>query len=173
MAKTREEKQKSIKHLKEELSKQKAMVFIDFSGLNAKTLFGLRDELKKNNCQLTIVKKNLFKKALESQKLTAFLEKIDQVKGQLALIFGFADEISAAKICQKTAQNNENLQILGGSLENVYQDKEKIIALAELPSKQQLLAKLTGALKAPQANFVYVLKANIKGLVSVLSQIKK
>ena len=67
---------------------------------------------------------------------------------------------------------NENLKILGGFLENQLRNMEEIIILAKIPSKQELLAKFIGSIKAPMSGFVNVLQGNIKGLVYVLSQIK-
>ena len=64
-------------------------------------------------------------------------------------------------------------KILGGLLENNILAVEQVLSLAKLPSKQELLAKLVGSLSAPSRNFVGVLQGNLRGLVSVLSQIKK
>lgn len=173
MPKTREQKKEIITDLKEKLGQQKSMVLVNFGGIDSKNLFQLRDDLKKENCLLKIVKKTLLKMVLKDLKETVLAEKLEAIQGQLALIFGFGDEVSPAKICYGFSAKNENLKILGGILEKDFLEKEKVIALAKLPSKTELLARLVGSLNAPISNFVYVLNGNIKGLLTVLSKIKQ
>ena len=71
------------------------------------------------------------------------------------------------------SKNQESLQIVGGYIESNFVPSREMIALAQLPSRQELFAKLAGALSAPISNFVYVQKANIKGLIYALEAIKK
>ena len=173
MAKTKDQKQKIIETLAEKFREQKSTVFADFSGCDSKFLFKLRDELQKSNCFLKIVKKTLLKKTLENLGMKNISEKIDQIKVQLALIFGFEEEIIPAKICYQSSQENENLKILGGIFDNEFVDKEKVIELAQLPSRNELLARLVGSLRSPISGFVNTLRNNIKGLIYALSAIKE
>ncbi len=171
MAKTREQKKDIINDLNEKMKLQKAIVLVDFSKIEAKKVFQLRNELKEAGCILKVVKKTLLEKALESLKQTKLLERIKNIKGQIALVFGFSDEVAPAKICYDFSKKEENLKILAGVFGEDWQDKEQVLALAILPSKPELLAKLVGVLSAPARNFVYVLNGNIKGLTTVLSRI--
>lgn len=173
MPKSREQKQKIIEDLKENIQKQKSAVFVDFSGCDSKFLFKLRDELQKSNCLLKIAKKTLLKKALENLEMKNLPEKVNQIKVQLALIFGFGDEMIPAKICYQFSRENENLKILGGIFGDEFLEKEKVIELAQLPSREELLARLVGTLQNPISNFVSVLENNIKGLIYALSAIKE
>ena len=70
------------------------------------------------------------------------------------------------------SEKNENLKILGGFLENEFRSREEVVVLAKIPSKQELLAKVIGSIKAPISGFANVLQGNIKGLVYLLSNIK-
>lgn len=172
MALTREKKAKIIEGLKEKIEKQKAAVFVDFSKLESKFLFRLREELQKSNCLLQVAKKTLLKKALEELKEKNLSEKIESLRGQLAIVFGFGDEIIPAKISYQFTQENENLKILGGIFENKFVDKERVIELAQLPSREELRVRVVGSLSSPIFNFINVLKDNIKGLIYVISRIK-
>ena len=172
MSKTLEQKKDIVENIKENLNRQKTSVFLDFSKVDSKAFFKLRDELKAANCSLQVVKKTLLKKALAFLKLPDLYKRIDTIEGQLALAFGFDDEAAPARICKQNQKDNENLKILGGFLGKDYWDKEKMTALANLPSKNELLGRLVGSIKAPINNFVYVLQGNIKGLMNVLSRIK-
>jgi large subunit ribosomal protein L10 len=167
---TKDQKKKIVEALEERISRQKAIVFVDFSGLKIKDLFNLRKKLKESSNEIKIAKKTLMKIAFKKAGLELDLKKM---KGQIALVFGFKDEISPAKIVQQFSQENPKLKILGGLFENRFQEMERVAELAKLPTEEELLARLVESIRAPISNFVYVLKANIKGLVYVLSAIKK
>ncbi len=173
MPKSKEQKQKIIEDLKENFQKQKSTVLVDFSGCDSKFLFKLRDELEKSNCLLRVVKKRLLKKTLEGLTMKDISEKIGEIELQLALIFGFRDEIIPAKICYQFSKENENLIILGGILGKEFLAKEKIIELAQLPSREELTARFVGSLASPISGFVNTLKGNLKGLIYALSAIKE
>ncbi len=173
MPKTKEQKQEIIKDIKEKIAKQKAVVLVDFGGSDSKKIFQLRDELKKENCLLQVVKKTLLEKVLEQAKENDLLEKIKNIKGQVALAFGFGDEVAPAKITYDASQKNEHLKILAGILGKEFLEKERVLELAKLPAKPELISRLLGSIQAPISNFVYVLNGNIKGLTTVLFRISE
>ena len=181
MPKTKEQKQEIISQLNDKLEKQKSAVLVDFAGIPAKSLFDLRDNLKEQGCELYVSKKTLLKKALDQiktkwsvpSKAEGIIGKLDEIKGQLALVLGFGDEVAPAKVCFDFNKQDENLKILGGILNQNFVEKEYIISLARLPSRPELLGRLAGSLKAPISNLAYVLQGNIKGLVFVLNGIKQ
>ena len=170
MALTKAQKQKIIEDLKEKIAKQKAMILVDFTGLKVKDLSNLRKKLKAADNELKIAKKTFLLLALKEKKLEMAAEEL---KGEIAIVFGYKDELSPAKIVYQFSQENPNLKILGGFLENKFREAEEIIALAQLPSREELLAKLVGSISAPISNFVNVLQGNIKGLIYALTAIKK
>jgi len=175
MAKTKLQKKEIIQDLEKSLTNQKAVVFIDFQGLDAKSLFELRNTLKDAGCLLKVAKKTLLGLAFDFLKLSEIKEKVNNMKGELALVFGLNDEIIPAKIVYEFSQKNENLKILGGMVKDKDYDFltiEKVVSLALLPSKQELYARLLSTLNAPRANFVNVLKSNLRNFVCVLSKVK-
>jgi len=169
MALTREQKQKILEQLKEKIAKQKAIIFVDFTGLKVKDLSGLRRKLKAVGNELKVVKKTLIDLVF---KKSEFKIETKKMKGEVALIFGYEDEISPAKATYQFSQENSNLKILGGFFEKKFREAAEIIALAQLPSEKELLAKLVGSVSAPISNFVNVLQGNIKGLIIVLAKAK-
>lgn len=164
------QKTKILKDLKDKIAKQKAMVFVDFTGLKVKDISRLRKELKKNQNEMKVAKKTLINLALKENKLEITKDKL---AGEVALIFGFTDEISPAKTVYQFAKTNPAIKILGGFLENKFKEIEEIVALAQLPSREELLARLVGSIASPMSGFVRVLQGNIKGLVYILANIKK
>lgn len=173
MALTKEQKQKIIEELEEKIARKKAIIFVDFTGLKIKELSDLRRKLKSTGNELKVAKKTLmgiaFKKAglkVESRKL----------KGEVALVFGFKDEISPAKIVWQHSENNPNLKILGGIIESKgyeFLKTEEIIELAKLPTKEELLQRLIGSLASPISGLINVLQGNMRSFLYIISQIKR
>ncbi len=170
MALTRKQKEEILKDLKEKVARQKAMVLVGITGLKVKDISALRTKLKAADGNLQVVKKTLIEKAFKENKLD-FDKK--NYKEELGLAFGFKDEVLPAQAVYRLGLENENFKILGGYVDGKFAEAEQIIALAQLPSKQELLAELIGSLKAPVSNFVYSLQYNLKGLVYILSTLKK
>jgi len=171
MALTKIQKQKIIEDLKEKIGRQKTMLFINYSGVKVRELSQLRNKLKENNCLLKVAKKNLINLVLK-EKNPSLGQRIKDLEGQLALVFGFKDFIIPAKLVYEFSQKNENLKILGGCFENEFQEAQDIITLAQLPGKEELLARLVRTIEAPVSNFVNVLEGNIKGLIYLLTKVK-
>ncbi|MCP6717928.1 MAG: 50S ribosomal protein L10 [Patescibacteria group bacterium] len=170
MVKTKKEKKKELESLKEKIKKQKTMIFVDFSGLKVENMSKLRRTLKKSDSELKVAKKTLMKLALKEAGME---NDISGLKGEIALVFGYEDEIVPAKLVYEFSRGNPSLKILGGFFENQFKSAEDFIVLAQLSSRQELLARLVGSISSPIAGFVRVLEANLKGLVCVLSAIKK
>jgi len=170
MALTKAQKQKVLDNLKDKIAKQKAMIFISIAGLKVKDVSDLRKKMKEIGGNLQVAKKTLIEKALKEKKLDFDKNKY---KEEIGLVFGFEDEIMPAKTVYQSGLINDKLKILGGFIEGAFKEKEDIIALAQLPTRPELLAKLVGTIFAPVSNFVYSLKYNLKGLVYILSSIKK
>ena len=165
----KEQKQKIVEELKEKIDRQKSMVFVAIEGLKAADIFDLREKLGEKDCQLQVIKKTLADIAFKKEKLKFDIKTLE---GQFALIFGFEDEVSPAKTAYQFSLGNENLKILGGFFEDKFRSDEEIIALAKIPSKQELFAKVVGSISSPISGFVNVLQANIKGLIYIFKQVK-
>jgi large subunit ribosomal protein L10 len=157
MALTKEQKTKQIKDIKEKLSSQKAMVFVDFSKVSSKDMFSLRKILKEAGCNLKIVKKTLARIAF-GQAGISFWNKIkSSVPGQLALVLGIEDEIAPSRISNKFAKDHENFKILGGIFESKFIARERVLELSAIPTRNELLGRLVGSIASPMSSFARVL----------------
>ncbi len=170
MALTREQKEKIVAELKEKIGKQKTMFFVEISGLKVNEMSELRKKLKEEDAELQVVKKTLMEIALEK----AEIEDVEprELKGELAIVFGYKDLVSPAKVIYEFAEENDDLEILGGYFEEEVREKEKVVQFAKLPSRDELLSRLVGSINAPVSNFVNVLQGNIRSFVYALDQIK-
>lgn len=165
---TKDQKKNIIKDLAEKIKNSKSVVFSDFKGLKVKDMTELRRELRKEGTDMKVVKKTLMNLALKDAGVELDTNKFE---GQIAVAVSEKDEVMAAKIIAKFAKANENIKIVGGILGTKALAKEEVMALAKLPTKEELLAKLVGTINAPVSGFVNVLAGNIRSLVTVLKAV--
>ncbi|MBU2235740.1 50S ribosomal protein L10 [Patescibacteria group bacterium] len=171
MPKTRDQKEEIVKTLAERLTEMKSVVFINYSGLNVKSFETLRNQLREEQVECNVVKKTLIERALKQAKLEGI--DINSLEGQVAVAMGFNDEVAPARILRTFQKDNEALDMLGGILEGNYIDKAKVLELADLPSREQLLAQFVGSLRAPLSGLVNVLQGNMRGLINALNAIQE
>ncbi len=172
MPKSRVQKQETITELKENLAKAKSIVFVDIQGLKVKEIVSLRKIAKEAMGNLKVAKKTLINLALKSKKEITDKINVKAMSGEIAVLFGFEDPIKPLKSFYDFSKSNENLKFVSGILENSLLSKEEVVAMAQLPSKPELLARLLGGLNSPVSGLVNVLQGNIKGLITVLAKAK-
>ncbi|MCP6726613.1 MAG: 50S ribosomal protein L10 [Patescibacteria group bacterium] len=168
MPKTKIQKQEISKNLAEKLKTQQGIVFVDYKGLNVGDMTELRATIKENEGNLTVTKKTILSRVLKEKGIDINLK---EMKGQIAVIFAFGDSIAPLQALHTFAKVHENVKILGGYLENEIQSASAMIAIAQLPSRNELLAEAVGSIAAPMSGFVRVLNGNVKGLVMALNAI--
>lgn len=169
---TKDQKKEIVKDLVDKFNKQKAIVFFDYTGLKVNQFQELRSKLREEGIDCQVIKKTLIDLALNEAKLK-IPEKIKEIPGQIAIVLGYEDEVIPAKILNDFAKDNKEVKIIAGLIEGSYMENEAIISLAQLPSKQELLAKIVGSISAPVYGLHNVLQGNLRKLVFVLSNIKK
>jgi len=157
MALTKAQKTKQIDSVKEKIAKQKSVIFVDFAKVPSKDMFGLRKSLKEAGCNLKIAKKTLVRIAFGQSGITFWNKMKAVIPGQLALVFGIEDEIAPARISNTFAKAHENFKILGGIFEKRFIDKTRVIELASIPTRNELLSRLVGSLSSSMTSFVRVL----------------
>lgn len=159
MALTKTQKGEILNDLKEKVAKQKAIVFAAITGLKVKDLSNLRKLMRSKDCELKVAKKTLISKAFQGKKIDFNVKKLE---GEVALGFGYKDEVSPFKALYDFAKDHENLKILGGIMGAEILEKSKAIEIGQLPTREELLVRL----------MVNVLRGNLRNLAYALSQIK-
>jgi len=144
MAKSKEQKAQIIENIKKNLERARSLVFTDYQGLKMADLQELRKSIKDKG-KFEITKINLAKLAFGGKK------EFDDIVGKnaLAIAYSFKDEISVPKEIKKFTKINENLKILGGFYEGKFLNKREIERLIEIPSKEELMAKLIMIIQEP------------------------
>jgi len=158
-------KERIVAELHEKLKDVKLAVLANYSGIKVKDITGLRNDLRKAESELKVVKNSLLSIALKD---TEFLPLDDHLKGPRALMMNFGDVVGPTKILVEFAKKNDKLEIAAGVLDGRLLSKEQIKALAELPSREILLGKLLSVMVGAQTQLVTVLSAVPRGLVQVL-----
>jgi len=166
MPKTREQKKKELEVINQKLDESKSVVFSNFFGLKVKDVEEFRKNCRKNDLNCVVAKKTILTRALKDKGIEA-----QGLEGEIIAVFG-KDEVAPAKVSAEFAKAHEQLKIVAGLLEGKIEDAAMVKALAKLPSKEQLLAKMLGSLNAPLSGFVNVLVGNTRNLVYVLNAIK-
>ena len=153
--------------------KEKEYFFITgFTGLNDSEIQDFRIKLDEQEVVHRVIKNTLFKRiaskaGIEDEGLQSML------KGQSAFSIGGADVVAVAKVIKDFSKGCENLEIKGAYLDGKILDEGGVLALADLPSRPQLLAKFVGSIASPLYGLVNVLSGNTRNLVGVLQNIKE
>lgn len=148
-----------------------AIYFTDYKGLDVETMNELRSEFFKSNIEYKVVKKTLTKIAGEQ----AGYEDIDGLMdGQMAVAFANEDPVVPARILKKFIKDNklQNLRLTGCLFEGVPFDASKVDSIAELPTRDELIAKFARTLNAPMTNVVNVMQASMRKVLNVLNALK-
>ncbi|MEZ4180270.1 MAG: 50S ribosomal protein L10 [Candidatus Doudnabacteria bacterium] len=166
MAKTRQQKEQDLVELTERIKNAKSVVLSEFRGTNVKDIQAFRSTLRNEGVSAKVYKLTLLKKAYEANKIDA-----TELEYKLPVIMSFSetDEVSPARVIKKFAADVKTINILSGVMDGTFIGAAQVTALADLPSKEELHAKLVGTINAPVSGFVNVLAGNIRGLINVLN----
>lgn len=168
---TKEQKQAMVQEIKEKLSKAQVVILADQKGITVDKVTAVRAKLREAGCEMKVAKNTLTRIAANELGI----EGLDKyLVGPTVLTFGNEDPVAAAKIISDFAKDTKDaLSIKAGILEGKLVDVEQIKALADLPSREVLLAKVLGGMQAPMYGFASVLAANLRNLVYVLDAIRQ
>lgn len=153
MALNREEKAAVVAEVSAEVAKAQAIVVAEYRGLEVGAITALRKQAREQGVYLRVLKNTLARRAVTG---TPFEKLSDQLVGPL--IYGLSsDPVSAAKVLNAFAKDNDKLVLKAGAMPNTVLDVNGVKALATMPSREELLAKLLGTMQAPIATFVRTL----------------
>jgi len=168
MSLTKQRKHDVVAEVSTAVKEAAGIVFIAFDGLTMPEVNDLRGKLFEAGISMRVMPKRLLKIALQNQNIG--FDPRSQA-GQVAIIWG-ADPVAPAQILHTFAKKNEHIKLTAGVLEGNILSNEQVIALAKLPSKQQLLGMLVGVLSSPIRGFATVLNGVQRQTVYVLTAIK-
>jgi large subunit ribosomal protein L10 len=165
----REEKVEAVQELKERFQKASSLFLADYQGLAVSQVTQIRQELRKNESEMKVIKNTLASLAVKGTDLEPLAAHF---VGVTAVIASWKDPVSPAKILVKFAKDMEKLKIRAGFLAGKVLSAAEVDALSKLPSREEMLAKLLGSMMAPAQNLYNVISAIPRKLVTVLAAIR-
>ncbi len=170
MAKSKAEKTELLKKYKEVLENNEGYIIVKSDNIDTETLSQLKQDLKEIDANFMVVKNTIFKIALEETKQPV---ETQDFAGASGIITFNEDPTAPAKLVKKIQTEMKLLDPKYGVVENKYIDSNKIMELAEIPSKEELYAKLLGSLNAPLSGLMNAVTGNVKGFTRVLHSLSE
>ena len=170
----RKTKETLATELKGKFERAKVAIFADYKGLKALEADELRKALRGKDTEVKVLKNNIGRLIAKDGALGEDGNGLmDRLVGPTLVAFAYGDPAAAAKVINNFAKDHEALKIKEGLFGKKLLRSAEVTQLAELPSREVLLAQLLGVLNGPARSFVSVLAAVPRGLVTVLSAIEK
>jgi large subunit ribosomal protein L10 len=164
----REDKHRLVDTLREEFARTQNGFLMGYQGLNVAQVTDLRRRVRATASKLLVVKNRLAARASQETPLASLAPHF---KGPLALAYNQSEPAALAKALIEFAKNNPQLEFRAGVAEARAIDAATFKALATLPAREALVARLLGLLSSPQRRLVTVLSAPLRNLGVVLQQV--
>ncbi|GAB4219693.1 MAG: 50S ribosomal protein L10 [Candidatus Microgenomates bacterium] len=167
-----------VKKLSEILNQKENFLLVKFEKTTHQALETLRKQLKKNNTSLKVIKNTLFEKAVQfntqkNQLLKDLIGKFFPLKENSVLVTFDKDWSDSLKTLYDFIKKDKTLSFKFGILDKSIYESSQLEQIAQLPGRNELLAKVIGSLKAPANKLVYSLKYNVSKLVYILKEKSK
>ena len=153
-----EQKQQAVAELTELIKASVAGVLVNYQGIKVEDDTKMRKALREAGVKYMVVKNSLTGRACENAGYGALKENLN---GMTAIAISENDPVIAAKVLKEYAEKVESFQILSGYVDGELLDAAGVNALAEVPSKEILIAKFLGSIRSPLYGFAYAIQAVI------------
>ena len=150
------QKQQIVADLAEQIKNSAAGVVVNYQGITVENDTAMRRELRKAGVKYVVMKNTLTGRACDE---VGFGEMKQYLTGMTAIAISENDPVAAAKVLKTYAEKVESFQILAGYVDGAVIDANTVNALADIPSKEVLIAKLLGSIQSPLYKFAYAIKA--------------
>ena len=152
----KQQKQVIIDEIKAKLENAQAAVVIDYMGITVAQADAMRKTLREANVDYTVYKNTLIKRAIEGTEFAPLAEVLD---GPSALAISTEDATAPARVLNGIMKDFKKMEFKAGVVEGTYYDKAGIEAVADIPSRDELIAKFMGSIQSPVGKFVRTLAA--------------
>lgn len=147
--------------IKSDLENAGAVWVVDYCGLTVKEIQQLRRDIRESGASMKVYKNTLVRRALSEAELPTL---DDMLSGPSAFVFAGKDVAAAAKAVKEFAKGNEKLEIKGGLMEGAAVTAAEVEAIASLPSREELLAKIAGAISGVARGLATTINGVPRGL---------
>lgn len=158
MVKAIDIKKEVVAEITDKFQRSAAAVVVDYRGLKVEEVTELRKQCREQGLEYKVYKNTLTRMAAENAGMN---ELVKELVGPNAIVFSYEDPVAAAKIASEFAKKHKNLELKVGIVEGAFYGEDQLKEFASIPSREELIAKLLGSLKAPVSNFAYLVQAII------------
>ncbi len=149
-------KEEEVKALADKMKNASLVLLVDYRGINVSEVTELRKSIREIGAEYSVIKNNITKRALKECGIDALDEALE---GPTAVIIAQEEYLPALKVIYKFAKANDYYKIKAGVLEGAVSTVEELSTLAQLPSREELIAKLAGCLLANVSKLAATLDA--------------
>lgn len=168
MSLNRQQKAAKVEEVGALVATSASIIVAEYRGLDVDAVTRLRKQARGQGVQLRVLKNTLARRAVDG---TPFAGLSDKLVGPL--VYGFStDPVAAAKVLSAFAKDNDKLVVKAGAMPNFLMDEAGVKALATMPSRDELLAKLMATMQAPIAQFVRTLNEVPSRFVRTLAAVR-
>ncbi|MDX2084918.1 MAG: 50S ribosomal protein L10 [Candidatus Melainabacteria bacterium] len=166
---TLQQKKAAFEGLFEELKDARIIVVADYRGLTVAELTDLRKQLREQQATLTVAKNTIMRRVIQGTPVEGLSASLS---GPTAVLVGKGDQVAPIKVIRDYLKKNKKPnELRGGYLDGSVLDAKEVLSLADLPSKEVLLAQLVGCINAPLSGLAMVIQGPQSALVRALGQI--
>ena len=165
----RAQKEKVVEELGQIFASSGVVVVAHYAGITVAQMQDLRAKLRAVGGSVRVAKNKLAKIALEGKPA----EKMGDLLTGMTVMSYSEDPVAAAKVCEAYAKTNENFVIIGGAMGNTILDQAGVKAVAQLPSREELIAQIVGMIGSPASALAGAIGAPAANIASILSTIEE
>ena len=162
-------KSEKISQMKEKIEKAKVAIFNDYKGLSVEEITKLRRSIQKEDGDYMVTKNTLAKIAVKG---TEYEVLADSLTGPVAIAFGFDDQVAPAKALAKFIKETKKGEILAAAMDGKLLSASEAKALATLPSKQEIYAKMLGCINSPASGIANSINAVMSSLTRAMAAVR-
>ncbi len=165
----RQEKEALVEELAEQLARNQVVLLSDFTGMDVAAATEIRRRFREASVTYRVVKNTLARRAFEKAGFGALVEYLEGPNG---LVLAETDPVAAAKILVEFERKKDTPKIRTGWVESKIITAAEIRRIADLPSREQLLAQIAAGFQAPVSGFARLLSEMLRQLVSTLDEVR-
>lgn len=165
MAVTRKKKEEVLAELNELFKDAKSISFGQYAGMSVKEVSNMRNEMRENGVKFKVAKRTLFKIAAKENGIEL---PDDIMEGTVGAAFSYNDAVSGPKLLKATSKKIEVVKLLGGIMDGKVLSVDQMRELADLPNRDELLAKFVGMMQGPLRGFHGLLNGGLGSFARAL-----
>ena len=158
-----------VAQIKSKIDKAQVAIVSEYKGLTVEEITKVRRDLQKEDGDYMVTKNTLAKVAIKG---TPYEVLSDVLSGPVAIAFGYKDQVMPAKVLAKFIKDTKKGEIIAAALDGKLLDAKEAKALAELPTKEEIYAKMLGSINSPASGLVYTVNGVMAALTRAVAAVR-